>query len=213
MSRLPMGLLLAIAVAATPAHASTKFRTAWKAEDAQPIHLEPGDSVLVMVIGARDDVRNGAEAALAAELRKRGAAAAPAYTVIPKSMIQDEEKARPYVEKRGCTYAITLRVVSQENEIKGSGAMLTAQPIYTGPYYGGLYGGYWTFGWGVSYNAGNIELDTHVKIETLVYDLKTNKLIWAGMTDTANPDSMLEFTRDLVGKIGKEMKKQGLVQK
>lgn len=213
MPRSALVLLLALLAAAPPALASTKFQTAWKADDAQPLRLDPGDSILAMVIGARDDARNGAEAALAAELRKRGAAAAPAYTVIPKSMIQDEEKARPYVEKKGCTYALIMRVVSQEKDIQGSGPMYTAQPIYTGPYYGGLYGGYWTFGWGVSYNAGNVELKTKVRIETMLYDLKTNKLMWAGMTETVNPDTMLKFMRDLVGKIGKEMKKQGLINK
>jgi len=206
-------LLLAVLVTPDPALASTKFTTAWKSPDAGPIQLEPGDTVLAMVIGTRDDVRNGAEAALAAELEKRGVAAVPAYTVIPKSMIQDEEKARPYVEKKGCTYAVIMRLVNQETDIKGSGPLLTATPIYTGPYYGGLYGGYWGFGWGVSYNAGNIELDRHFKIETLVYDLGTNKLVWAGMSDTANPDTVLKFVKDLVKSIGNEMKKQGLVKR
>ncbi len=211
MSRAVMAALVAAGVVAAPAYAKTKFKTAWKSPEATQITLEPGDKVLAMVISAHDDSRNGAEAALAAELKKRGVEAIPAYTVIPKSVIQDEDKARPYVEKAGCKYAVIMRVVSQEKDIKGSGPMYTA--VYTAPYYGGLYGGYWGFGWGMAYSAGNMQIDTKVSVETLVYDLGTDKLIWAGMSETVNPSTALKFIKELVNEVGKEMRKQGLTRK
>ena len=211
MSRTVMAALAAAAVVAAPAYAKTKFKTAWKSPDATQITLGPGDTVLAMVITTRDDSRNGAEAALAQELEKRGVEAIPAYTVIPKSLIQDAERARPYVEKAGCKYALIMRVVGQDKDIKGSGPQYTS--VYTGPYYGGLYGGYWGFGWGVAYNAGNMEIDTKVSVETLFYDLRTDKLLWAGMSETVNPSTALKFIKDLVNKVGKEMKKQGLVRR
>ncbi len=211
MSRAVMAALVAAGVVAAPAYAKTKFKTAWKSPEATQITLGPGDKVLAMVISAHDDSRNGAEAALAAELKKRGVEAIPAYTVIPKSVIQDEDKARPYVEKAGCKYAVIMRVVSQEKDIKGSGPMYTA--VYTGPYYGGLYGGYWGFGWGMAYSAGNMQIDTKVSVETLVYDLGTDKLIWAGMSETVNPSTALKFIKELVNEVGKEMRKQGLTRK
>jgi len=211
MSRTVMAALAAAAIVAAPAYAKTKFKTAWKSPDATQITLGPGDTVLAMVITTRDDSRNGAEAALAQELEKRGVEAVPAYTVIPKSLIQDAERARPYVEKAGCKYALIMRVVGQDKDIKGSGPQYTS--VYTGPYYGGLYGGYWGFGWGVAYNAGNMEIDTKVSVETLFYDLRTDKLLWAGMSETVNPSTALKFIKDLVNKVGKEMKKQGLVRR
>jgi hypothetical protein len=211
MSRTVMAALAAAAVVAAPAYAKTSFKTAWKSPDATQITLGPDDTVLAMVITTRDDSRNGAEAALAQELEKRGVEAVPAYTVIPKSLIQDAERARPYVEKAGCKYAVIMRVVGQDKDIKGSGPQYTS--VYTGPYYGGLYGGYWGFGWGVAYNAGNMEIDTKVSVETLFYDLRTNKLLWAGMSETVNPSTALKFIKDLVNKVGKEMKKQGLVRR
>ncbi len=211
MSRAVMAALVAAGLVAAPAYAKTKFKTAWKSPEATQITLGPGDKVLAMVISAHDDSRNGAEAALAAELKKRGVEAIPAYTVIPKSVIQDEDKARPYVEKAGCKYAVIMRVVSQEKDIKGSGPMYTA--VYTGPYYGGLYGGYWGFGWGMAYSAGNMQIDTKVSVETLVYDLGTDKLIWAGMSETVNPSTALKFIKELVNEVGKEMRKQGLVRR
>jgi hypothetical protein len=85
--------------------------------------------------------------------------------------------------------------------------------VYTGPYYGGFYGGYYTFGWGMTYSAGTLEVDRVVHVETLVYDLSTDRLVWAGMSDTMNPDTAQKVVEDLVKEVGKEMRKQGLVRK
>lgn len=211
MSRTMMAALAAAAVVTAPAYGATKFKTAWKSPGATEITLGPGDTVLAMVMTTHDDSRNGAEAALAQELKKRGVEAIPAYTVIPTSLIRDEEKARPYVEKAGCKYAVIMRVVGQDQDIKGSGPQYTS--VYVSPYYGGLYGGYWGFGWGTMYNAGNMEIDTKVSVETMFYDLRTDKLLWAGMSETVNPSTALKFIKDLVGNVGKEMRKQGLTRK
>jgi hypothetical protein len=209
-----LGAALVVAsVSAVPAWGSTKIKTAWKAPEATSITLEEGDKVLAMVITAQEESRDGAEAALAQELGKRGVEAVPAYTVIPKSVVQDKDKAKPYIDKSGCQYAVVMRVIGSEKELRGSGPGYTAVPIYTGPYYGGFYSGYYTFGWGVTYTAGNIQIDKVVRVETLIYDLRTDKLIWAGMSDTKNPSTGLKFIKDLVKAAGKEMKKQGLVRK
>jgi len=175
--------------------------------------LEEGDTVLAMVMTAHEESRNGAEAALAQELGKRGVEAIPAYTVIPKSLVKDKDKAKPYIDKSGCKYAIVMRVAGNEKELRGTGPSYTAIPVATMPYYGAFYGGYYTFGWGATYNAGVMEIQNKVHVETLVYDLRTDKLIWAGMSDTMNPDTAQKFIKDLVKTAAKEMKKQGLVRK
>jgi hypothetical protein len=206
-------LVLLASVPAVSARASTKFRTSWKAPEAASITLEEGDKVLAMVFSTQEESRAGIEALLAQELGRRGIEAIPAYTVIPKSVVRDKDRAKPYIDKTGALYAIVMRVVGQEKELRGSGPTYTAVPVYTGPYYGGFYGGYYTFGWGVAYTAGNLQVDEIVHVETLIYDLRTDKLVWAGMSDTMNPSTAQEVIKDLVKAAGKEMKKQGLVRK
>ena len=212
MSRLLIAALVVASVPAVPAWSSTRFTTSWKAPGAT-VTLGEGETVLAMVISTHEESRNGAEAALAQELGKRGVEAIPAYSVIPKSLVKDKDKARPYIEKTGARYAIVMRVAGNEKELRGSGPTYTAVPLYTGPYYGGFYSGYYTFGWGTTYNAGNLQIDEVVRVETLVYDLRTDKLIWAGMSDTMNPSTAQKFIKDLVKTAAKEMKKQGLFEK
>jgi len=216
MSRSVKAALVAALVVASvpvvPARASTKFKTSWKAPDAT-MTLEAGDTVLAMVMTAHEESRNGAEAALAQELGKRGVEAIPAYTVIPKSLVQDKDKARPYIEKTGARYAIVMRVAGQEKQLRGAGPSVTAVPIYTTPYYGAFYGGYYTFGWGATYSAGVMEIEKKVHVETLIYDLRSDKLVWAGMSDTMNPETAQKFIKDVVKAAAKEMKKQGFVKR
>ena len=196
MRRVLIAALVVASVPAVTAWGGTKYTSTWKAPDAPPI-LGEGDKVLALVITLHEDTRNGAEAALAQDLGKRGVTVVPAYTVIPPNLIRDKDKARPYIDKTGCKYALVLRVVAQDKELEGTGPSVSAIPVAM-PYYSAFYGGYYAFGWGVTYNAGVMEIKNKFRVETLLYDLGTDKLIWAGMSDTTNPDTAQKFIKDLV---------------
>jgi hypothetical protein len=208
-------LIAALVVAILPAvmaRAGTKYFSSWKDPQAAPLSLGEGAKVLVMVMTLHEDTRNGAEAELARDLRERGVTVVPAYTVIPPNLIQDKDKARPYIEKTGCTYALVLRVLGKGKELEGTGPSFTAIPVAM-PYYSSFYGGYYTFGWGATYNAGVVEIKDKFRVEALLYDLGTDKLIWAGNSVTTNPDTARKFIEGLVKATSKEMKKQGLLKK
>ena len=77
-----------------------------------------------------------------------------------------------------------------------------------GPYWGGYYG----YGWGGAWGGGtDIRTNTIVTVETLVYSLKQNKLIWAGQSTTTNPSLVDSFVRELAEAAAREMKKAGLL--
>ena len=56
-----------------------------------------------------------------------------------------------------------------------------------------------------------IYTDTIVTVETLVYSMKQNKLVWAGQSQTTNPSKVDAFVKEVVTAAAKEMKKQGLL--
>jgi hypothetical protein len=211
MCRSVMAALVAAGAVALTACASTSFNTVWKAPDAQPVTVDPGDKILAMVISPNKATRRGAEAALARELGREGRVEAiPAYTVIPDEAVQDKDEARPYIDQSGAKYAVVMRATGRDKEVSGSGPTYRG-PIYTRPYYGGFYGGFYAWGWGAAYSPGHLRTDTIVHVETLVYDLENDKLIWAGQSSTVNPSKAESMIRDLVDEAGKEMKKQGLL--
>ena len=48
-------------------------------------------------------------------------------------------------------------------------------------------------------------------MQTLLYDVKADKLVWAGQSETMNPSKAESFVRELVTAVGNELQKDGLV--
>jgi hypothetical protein len=205
-----MAALVAAGALALGACGSTSFNTTWKAPEAQPIQVQPGDKVLAMVVSPNEGTRRGAETALARELSKDGVEGIPASGVIPEEALQDRDKARPYIDKTGAKYAVVMRATGQDKEISGSTGGMYG-PGWGG--YGGFYGGFYGYGWGAAYSPGYLRTDTIVHVETLVYDLTSDMMIWAGQSSTTNPSKAESMIRELVDEAGKEMRKQGLLPK
>jgi hypothetical protein len=210
MSRTVMAALVAAGALALSACASTTFNTTWKAPEAQPIQLKAGDKVLALVISQNEATRRGAESALASELSRRGVEGIPAFSVIPDEAVEDQSKAKPYIQKSGALYAVVMRATGRDKEISSTPTMGMYGPGWGG--YGGFYGGFYGYGWGGVYGGGStIRTDTIVHVETLVYDLKSDDLVWAGQSSTVNPSKAESMIKELVDESAKEMRKQGLL--
>jgi hypothetical protein len=199
---------IAFVAVALSASAGTKFNTTWKAPDAQPMTLKPGDKVIATVLHKDVSVRRGSEMSLVMELNKRGLTALPAYSIVPDEYMKDKEKAKALVEKTGAVAVVVLRVTGKDQEVTST----AASAIYMGPSYGTYWGGYYGFGWSMAYDPGYVRTETSLYVETLVYDLKQDKLVWAGSSSTTNPKRVDSLVRDIVGKVAGEIKKQGVIK-
>jgi hypothetical protein len=207
MLRSIRSVLVVTAAVAAAACASTSFQSTWKNPAAEPGNFK-GKKVAALIISKEEGVRYGAEDALARELTARGMVGIAAYTLIPKELIQDKEKAKEFLEKADVTGVVAMRVVGKDKEISSSPG-----GYWGGPAYATFWGaGYYGYGWGGVYSPGYIQTDTVVTVETLVYSLPQNKLVWAGQSETTNPSKVGPFIRELVTKAGAEMKKQGLIR-
>jgi len=55
-----------------------------------------------------------------------------------------------------------------------------------------------------------VRTDTYVFVETLIYDLRSNKLVWAGQSKTMNPSDVEGFVAELAKAVRGELQKAGL---
>ena len=193
-----VGLAGALALAAV-ACASTSFNSSWKNPAVQGPMSFKGKKVVAVVMTQEESVRYGAEDALAREITARGAVGIPAYSLIPKELTQDKEKAKEFLTKAQVAGAVVMRPAGKEQQI-------TSSP-------GGYWGGpmYATF-WGGVYSPSYVRTDTIMYVEILVYSLEQDKLVWAGRSETTNPEKVGPFIKELTAKAAAEMKKQGLIQ-
>jgi hypothetical protein len=179
----------------------------WKNPVAGPIS-RANEKVAAFVITADESMRLGPEETLATELRNRGVNCIAGYTVLPGELAKDQDKAKEFLGKAGITGAVVMRVLGREEQEK---TYMPGAVWYSGPNYPGFWN-YWGYSWTVVYSPGYLEKDTIVSIETLVYSITQDQLLWAGRSETTNPKEIRKFVKDLVSTAGKEMRKAGLVQ-
>lgn len=185
--------------------ATTSFNSTWKAPDAQPVQLA-GQKVVAFVLTKNEASRRAAEDALAREITAGGGQGVPAYTLVAGNAAPDEAKAKAQIEGAGATGVVVMRPVDTSQEV-------VATSTYMGPAYRPYWGGYYGYGWGGAWGGGvDVRTNTIVTVETLVYSLPQNKLIWAGQSNTTNPAKVDAFVRELATAARREMTKAGLLK-
>jgi hypothetical protein len=206
MLRSKLAVLVGAAFAAASC-ASTQYSSTWKAPGAAPLNFK-GKKVAALIISKEEDARYEAESALAREITARGAMGIPAFNLIPKEIVRDKEKAKEFLEKANVSGVVAMRVVGQHEEISGS-----VGTYYAGPNYATFWGtGYYGWGWGGVWDPGYLKTDAIVSVETLVYSLEQDKLVFAARSQTTNPSRVDTFIKDLAAGAAGEMKKQGLIR-
>ncbi|MBP1634613.1 MAG: hypothetical protein H6Q10_1187 [Acidobacteria bacterium] len=192
---------LIVAVAAVAALHAASFKSVWKAPDAGTVGFA-GKKVAALVITKDTPLRMSAEEALARQLVALGIQGVAAYRVLPQDL-QDKDKARAWFEKTGVEGVVAMRPISAET-------VKSYQPsMWSSGYYTSLWG-YYGYTWTAVYSPASVRQDTTLTVETLVFSVPRDKLLWAALSETTNPEGMDAFMKDLVGKAVKEMKKAGL---
>jgi hypothetical protein len=198
-------LVLALACLAPFAEAGTKFKSTWKPPDAVPTSFR-GQKVAALVMMKDVRTRNGVEDELAIELRSRGILGIAAHTLLPAEDTMDKEQVRSHFEQAGVVGAVVLRAVDKQTEVTDSGASYFVTNYFT-------FYGYYGAGWHGIYDPGHVTMDSFFTIETLIYDVKNDKLLWAGLSQTKNPKRVDSFMKDLASAVADQLKKEGLVRK
>jgi hypothetical protein len=203
MSRLVRSSVLGLAVLLLAACSSTTFTSTWKAPGVAAV--SPVGKTIATVFVTRDEgKRRAAEDAMARDLTERGAHGVPAYTILPESVRGDADKARALLKDAGVNGIVISRVVGKDQQINYTPG--TAFPSY----YGG-FGPYWGHGWGMAYEPGSLTTDTYVSVETTLYSMPGDKLLWASTSRTANPSNIDSLVNEVAEATAKEMKKQGFL--
>lgn len=202
MSRILRAMIVTVAVLGPMACGTTTFTSTWSAPGTQVSPV--GRTVAAVFVSAETSQRRAAEDALAADLNQRGAHGIAAYTVVPDTVRADGDAARAALVAAGATGAVIMRVVSTDQEI-------TITPGRPMPTSYSRFGPSWRNSWGTPYSPSTVRTDTIVSIETLVYSLKTDELLWASTSRTTNPRNVDALVREVAAATASQMARQGLL--
>jgi hypothetical protein len=191
--------------AAVTLSAAIRFTSTFKSMDAGAVNFA-GKKVAALVISNDDSLRVAGEESLVRELNARGVQAVATYRIAPKEELRRAETARPWFEKAGVEGVVAVRPVSADTQ-------QTYSPgTWTSANYGTLWG-YYGYGWSAVYIPGGVQRETKVVVESIIYSVPRNQLLWAAVTETTNPRDLRGFVEELVKRSVEEMQKQGLARR
>ena len=198
VSKVWIGLYAVVALSGC----ATGLVSSWKAPDAEPFRMR-GEKVAAVVMANDQAIRLAGEEALARELSARSRRRADVHAARRCRSGRSEGTA---AERAGVVGVVVLRPVRVDKEILST--LISSDPVY-----GGFWGGYYGHGWGSAWSAAEIRTDTIIIVETLVYSLHQNKLVWSGQSKTTNPANLNRLIENTAKQVGDELVRQGLLTK
>jgi hypothetical protein len=199
-------LLACIAVCTLAACATTTFTDTWKAPDQAA--LDPhGQKVAAVFISTDEGMRRIAEDTLVRKLDEHGASGVASYSLISSEDLGNMEKVKERLAAAGVDGIVTLHVVDENKKV--TIAYEYRDPALQ-PYYW-RFSDYWGYGWQSPYVPTEVTTTTILRIETLVYSLKRDTLLWAGTSRTSERAKVTRLVEDVADAAAREMTKQGLL--
>jgi hypothetical protein len=181
-----------------------KFTSSWRSPEASGVTFA-GKKVAALVITSDEHLRVAGEEGLARELAARRIEAVPTYRMAPREELTTAERARPWFERAGIQGVVALRPISRETSV------VHTPDTWTTTAYSSLWG-YYGYGLTSVYTPGGTETNTVLVVETLVYSVPLDRLLWGGISTATNPKDLPGFINELVKEGVKTMQQRGLVK-
>jgi hypothetical protein len=167
----------------------------------------------ILVIGVlREQARQRVfEDTIASQFDELGVDAVPSWEIIPPDQEDEEDAIKAAVEGRGFDSVLLTRLISVDKRTD-----YVPGQTYVGSYWGGPHYGYYPYyasSYAVVHDPGYTIERTVVSVETNIYDVETEMLKWAAMSETVDPKDVNKaidgFGRVIIG----DLLKQGFVEK
>lgn len=186
-----LGFLICLAGAALALPScgpATQLVETWKEPTVTNLHFE---KVLAVVMLKQPDMRKTVEDNLAFRIR----GAVPSYTLLSIEELFDVATAKPKVASQGFDGVVVIQLADVDHQLG---------------YHPGTSNSFWGYEW-YAVDQGSLAEEVTLFVETRVFDLKKDKLVWRGRTKSVNPQSATIVLHDLATEIAREMKRQGLL--
>jgi hypothetical protein len=197
ISILAVALALAIACG-TP----TSFISTWKAPDAQPLQFH---KILAVAFVNNEGQRRSAEDRLVANITK--VEAIPAYKILSTADMKDEDVAKAKIEGLGIDGVVTLRFLGSKEKLEYVPGTTTYGPTYYQPFWG-----YYGYATPMMYDPGYYTTTNLVRVETNIYSLAGEKLLWSGHSETSDPTSLDDLIDSIARATANELRNEGMIK-
>jgi len=186
---------------------STKIVSSWK-DPGTTISGDQIDKILFIALVKDESFRRIVEDKLVALSHGKGLAS---YSMVTGNNLSktDQASITQRLKADGVDLIVIMRLVDVKEETRYvPGSSMSG--------YGGMpgYGGYWG-GYGYAapmyYTPGYYTTDKKYLVETNVYSVEQDKLVWSGTTSSMNPSKIETTTAEIVDAVIEKMKEEGFL--
>jgi len=186
--------------------ANTKISQSW----VEPNHKKAYNDILVIGIAESEQNRRAYESYFVEELQAMGVEGEASYKLIKGSKI-DREVVTRAIKGLEIDAVIVTHLVGVDEETIYRPSM-DYMPMYGGGYYGGLYSYYPHVNTYVQRPGYYTTHETYT-LETNLYDVESEELIWSARSRTFAPESVDEVITDLTKLLIKDLSEKNLIKK
>ena len=181
---------------------STKIEKSWVEPGAKVVR-DSSNKVMIIALVKDETSRRVIEDELAKRIK---AASVASYRFLTSEMIKaaSDEALNNLITKENCTHVLLMRLADIEKET-------SYVPGSTYGYYGG-YGRYYGYGAAMYSTPGYYTTDKNYFIETTIYSVSPNKLLWTGTTKTVNPSKVEKAVNQIADVVVAKMKEDKFLQ-
>ena len=199
--------LLAVSVALLLSScANTKISQSW----VEPDNKRSYNDLLIIGIAESQQNRRAFESHFVEELRANGTEAEASYKLIPGSKELNRQTVEKAIDGMEIDGVIVTHLVAVDEETIYRPSM-DYMPMYGGGYYGGLYSYYPHVNTYVSRPGYYTTHETYT-LETNLYDVESEELVWSARSRTFSPESVSEVINDLTKLLIKDLKEKNLIK-
>lgn len=182
---------------------STHIVNSWRDPETM-VSFEKLNKVLVTAFLRDEASRRVAEDRMAELLKGR---AIPSYAYFGDQIKSlNESEVREKLKMDGFDGAVVMRLIDISKEVN-----YTPGNINTYPFYFRTFGGYYRRGWSYYSTPERYYTTRSYSVETTVYSVKQDKLVWSGLTETADPSGVYKLVAEISNRIHKKMMDEGFI--
>ncbi len=182
---------------------NTRLEQSWKAPEVGALSFKK-----VMVIAATPDgaIRRTAEDAMKAQVSTIPVVAS--YEVAPEhAVLTDRTRMAALIQEAGVDGVVVMRLISDDREVQYVPGSPMPRPYVS-------FWGYYTRPYAMSafyWEPGTIVNDRLVGIETNIYDVASENLVWSGYTKTRNPRDVATLIAEIADAVKSKLRSQKLI--
>lgn len=174
---------------------TTRLVTRWQASDIAPLTFT---NIVALTMAPDQATRRTAAEALCDAVRT--VPCTPGFRVLSDAELRDAEAVKARLRDAGFDGALLFRIVSATEKV-------TDVPAAYGPPLAGFYRDPYS----PMTRPGYTLTDTLVRVETSIYSVREDRMLWVATTESVNPRSVNDLVDDVAAAVRRELDRAHLI--